>query len=162
MNKGFFATLFDFSFTSFITPKIVPVLYVLGLVFALFSIIVYVSLGYAFGGGYGGLLIIPALIMSLFTIMFARVGSEVIMVVFRVYERVSGGPGSVTAPQATAPSPATLPSEPRPAGPAAAIAYALTGEDTVEKLTRLKSLLDAGTITREDFDREKARILAGP
>jgi hypothetical protein len=161
VNKGFFGSLFDFSFTSFITPTLVPVLYIVGLAFAVVSFVIYLGIGLSLPGGYGGLLIIPALIVSLFTIIFARVGSEVIMVVFRVYERVSGSAGSMAPPPVVAASPLGLRSEPRPSGPAAAIAYALSGEDTVEKLTRLKSLLDAGTITREDFDREKARVLAG-
>ena len=152
MKKGFFGSLFDFSFTSFITPKLVPVLYILGLVFALVSFVIYLGIGFSLPGGYGGLILIPALIAAVLTIIFARVGSEVIMVAFRTYERVSGSVGSMAAPQATAP---------RPAGPAAAIAYALSGEDAVEKLTRLKSLLDAGTITRQDFEREKSRVLAG-
>jgi hypothetical protein len=161
VKKGFFASLFDFSFTSFITPKLVPVLYVVGLVFAVVSFVIYLGIGFSLPGGYGGLILIPALIAAVLTIIFARVGSEVIMVTFRVYERVSGTAWGVAAPQAAAPAPAPHMSTPAPAGPAAAIAYALSGEDTVEKLTRLKSLLDAGTITRQDFDREKARVLAG-
>lgn len=161
MKKGFFASLLDFSFTSFITPKLVPLLYILGLVFALVSFVIYLGVGFSLPAGYGALILIPALIAAVLTVIFARVGSEVIMVAFRIYERVSGGAGSVAAPQAGVASPVTLPSEPRPAGPAAAIAYALSGEDNVEKLTRLKSLLDAGTITRQDFEREKSRVLAG-
>ena len=161
MKKGFFGSLFDFSFSSFITPKIVPVLYVLGLVFALVSFVIYLGIGFSLPGSYGGLILIPALIAAVLTIIFARVGSEVIMVAFRTYERVSGNVGSVAAPQAAATSSVTVSLEPPPSGPGAAIAYALSGEDTVEKLTRLKSLLDAGTISRQDFEREKARVLAG-
>lgn len=161
MKKGFFATLFDFSFTSFITPRIVPVLYILGLVFGAVSFLIYVGIGFSLPGGYGALIVIPALLLAVLTLIFARVWSEVIMVVFRVYERVSGGALVVApAPGMVASSPA-LPAQPRPTGPTAAIAYALSGGDTVEKLTRLKSSLDAGTITREDFEREKNRLLAG-
>jgi hypothetical protein len=161
VNKGFFGSLFDFSFTSFITPKIVPVLYILGIAFAVVPFAVSIGISPLLPGGYGGLIIIPALVAAVLTIIFARVGSEVIMVAFRIHERVSSSAGSMAPPPVLATSPLGLRSEPRPSGPAAAIAYALSGEDAVEKLTRLKSLLDAGTITREDFDREKARVLAG-
>lgn len=159
MQKGFFASLFDFSFRSFITPKLVPVLYILGVIFGVISFLVYAGLGFSLPGSYGVVMLIPALIVSLLTIVFARVWSEVVMVVFRVYEHVSASGRSMAAPQNAETSQQVVPFESSRSG-AAAIADALSSGDTVEKLTRLKELLDAGTITREDFEREKARALA--
>ena len=158
MKKGFFVTLFDFSFTSFITPKIVVVLYVLGVIFGAGSFLVYAGIGFTMPGSYGVLMLIPALILSFLTIVFARVWSELAMVVFRVYDRVSSNAGSTAGPQPGATSP-VVPFERRTSG-AAAVADALSSGDAVEKLTRLKALLDAGTITREDFERAKVRALA--
>lgn len=53
------------------------------------------------------------------------------------------------AQQAPAPPPAA------PAPPAAP-----TGESVVDQLTKLKGLLDAGVLTQDEFDAQKARILA--
>lgn len=160
MKKGFFGSLFDFSFTSFITPRLVPVLYALGLVLGVISLVIYLITASALPSGYGGLVIVAALIGALLTIILVRVWSEVIMVTFRVYERVTTNPANV-ARAAGPPAPVFQPASPvNPAKPAADIASVLDGGDTVEKLTRLKSLLDAGSITREDFDREKVRLLA--
>jgi hypothetical protein len=46
------------------------------------------------------------------------------------------------------------PLPPPPAAPPAA-------EDNVDKLVKLKGLLDAGVLTQAEFDAEKAKILAG-
>lgn len=35
-------------------------------------------------------------------------------------------------------------------------------EDAYEKLARLKQLLDSGALTKEEFDREKAKLLRSP
>jgi hypothetical protein len=53
--------------------------------------------------------------------------------------------------QAPQPEPAAAPA------PAAAAPQA----DMVEQLTQLKSLLDAGALTQEEFDAAKAKLLAG-
>jgi len=44
--------------------------------------------------------------------------------------------------------------------PAAAPATAGT-DDMVEQLTKLKGLLDAGVLTQQEFDAQKAKILNG-
>ncbi|GAA4274832.1 superinfection immunity protein [Aquimarina gracilis] len=36
-----------------------------------------------------------------------------------------------------------------------------TKEDSIDKLTKLKKLLDEGAITKEEFDQQKASILKG-
>lgn len=58
---------------------------------------------------------------------------------------------AATAPPPAAPAPA-------PAAPAAAPADEST--DRVDQLVKLKELLDSGVLSQEEFDAEKARILA--
>lgn len=45
--------------------------------------------------------------------------------------------------------------------PQAAPAAGETTDDMVEQLTKLKGLLDAGVLTQQEFDAQKAKILNG-
>jgi membrane protease subunit (stomatin/prohibitin family) len=47
------------------------------------------------------------------------------------------------------------------AAPAPAAAAASSTDDMVEELTKLKGLLDAGVLTQQEFDAQKAKILNG-
>jgi Domain of unknown function (DUF4282) len=77
-DKGFFGSLFDFSFESFITTKLVPVLYGLALV-----AVVLTAIGLFTRGGAGILL---GLIVLAFGTIYARVMMETIIVFFRIAE----------------------------------------------------------------------------
>jgi hypothetical protein len=87
---GFLASLFDFSFTTFITTKLIRVLYILGMVLAGFS-----ALGFAFSGFahsfFFGLftLVIVAPLMFLAFIIYSRVVLELIIVLFRASEHLA-------------------------------------------------------------------------
>ncbi len=59
------------------------------------------------------------------------------------------------APVAAAPAPPPPPPPPAPAAPAAA------GGDIASKLTELKSLLDSGALTQDEFETAKAQVLQG-
>ena len=86
-GKGFLGSLFDFSFTSFVTPKIVRVIYILltlwtalwGLIFLIYSFKV---------GTVAGIftLVIIEPIYVLLTLGVYRVILEAFVVVFRLYE----------------------------------------------------------------------------
>ena len=99
LEKGFLGSLFDFSFKSFVTPKIIKVLYVLVTLWtALIGVVILVS-GFKFGGVAGGLftLIIVEPIFLLLTLGVYRVVLEAFMVVFRIYEetkKISENPGN--------------------------------------------------------------------
>jgi hypothetical protein len=87
--KGFFASLFDFSFTSFVTTKLIKFLYVLGILLAalggLFLIITAFSQGVL--PGLGALIIAP--LFLLLGIMYLRVILEVLIVIFRISENTA-------------------------------------------------------------------------
>jgi hypothetical protein len=85
-SKGFFASLFDFSFTQFITTKIIKFLYLLGMLVAgLFALFVIVS---AFSTsalwGVVGLILSP--LVFLLYVILVRVWLEIVIVIFRIAE----------------------------------------------------------------------------
>ncbi len=106
MERGFFGSLFDLSFTSFVTTKLVKVLYVLSLVLLA---IAYVVIAIAFftsgsdsvtisdsgtlerhSGGNTGLgllwLFVLGPLLLFFYTLFYRVMFELIIVLFRIFE----------------------------------------------------------------------------
>jgi hypothetical protein len=87
-ERGFFGSLFDFSFKSFVTPKIIKVLYVLFTIWTALVSVVLLIVGFRTGGMAGGLfmLIIVVPIYVLLTLGIYRVVLEAFMVIFRIYE----------------------------------------------------------------------------
>ncbi len=83
---GFFSGLFDFSFSTFITPRIVSILYLLAIIGAgigaLFILIGGFSQG--FMTGIGALILAP-LVFFLY-VLFSRVGLEALIVAFKTAE----------------------------------------------------------------------------
>lgn len=88
-KKGFFGSLFDFSFDSFVFPKIVRVLYVI--------IVVLISLGYLGGVVYAfqigsmqgiGAIVLGPIVLILYLTM-VRASMEIAIVLFRIYENTN-------------------------------------------------------------------------
>ena len=91
-QKGMISSLFDFSFSDFITPKIQKVLYFLLLILAgvcgLMTFITVFGMGSGFFGKVGGLIggVIAGPLVFLFLAMYFRVMMEILIVVFRAVE----------------------------------------------------------------------------
>jgi hypothetical protein len=87
-GKGFFGSLFDFSFTSFVTPKIIKVLYVLYTIWMVVWALFFLRLGFKYGGATGGFLtlIIIDPIFLVLSLGVYRVVLELFMVVHRMHE----------------------------------------------------------------------------
>ena len=87
MDRGFFNSLFDLSFTSFITTKIIKVIYVLTLIgIALFTLALVVS-SFQKSAGLGMfVLLIAAPIGAMIYTIYTRVILEFIIQVFRIGE----------------------------------------------------------------------------
>jgi hypothetical protein len=125
MQKGFFASLFDISFSSLITTRIIKILYVIILVviglFSLFAIIA----GLSQGGGNAVATIIFVPIAALLYTIFARVYLEIIIVLFKIGEntgemvRLAGGTPSGVHSLAGAPATASVGAGGGAAAPAA-------------------------------------------
>jgi hypothetical protein len=145
VSKGFFASLFDTSFSSLITTRVVKVLYVLTLIVIGLVAVAFILSAFAQSAGAGVLtLLILAPLGALFYAVYARVILELFIAIHRLVEYngelVSltrqqmglpmGGPaGPTTAPLSSAggasapaapPAPASTPAAPPPASTAGA------------------------------------------
>jgi hypothetical protein len=120
-DQGFLGSLFDISFSSLITTKVIKVLYVLSMVIiGLFALVVVVA---AFSNSVAGgivVLVIVAPLAGLLYLIYVRVLLELVIVIFRIMEtnvelvslqraQVAGG----VAP----PPPPSSSSGPEPPGP---------------------------------------------
>lgn len=125
--SGFFGALFDFSFSHFVTTRIIKVLYVLGII----AVAVWALSLVAGAFRMGGAAIIPMLLLAVIGffvgIIYLRIVLEFIMIVFRIADNTSaivhntgGGAGSglsPTMPPPAAPEASSGPQAPPPPGP---------------------------------------------
>jgi hypothetical protein len=87
-TAGFFGALFDFSFSSFITGKLIKVLYGLGLLLLGLGMLVMVVTGFSGGFTAGLFSLVVAPLVFLLGAMYLRVILELLMVVFRIADNV--------------------------------------------------------------------------
>ena len=90
-KKSFFASLFDFSFTSFITPRAIKLLYAIPVACAaIFSIILIID-GFTSGDIIQGvlMLLIGAPLFFFLSVLYLRVLFETIIVLFRTADRTA-------------------------------------------------------------------------
>lgn len=86
--KGFFGSLFDFDLTSFITPKIIRVVYMVMVVLILLGGVLFL-VGSLASGGSGvvvGIIVVP--LVTLFYLIMIRIYTEVVIVLFRTHDEV--------------------------------------------------------------------------
>ncbi len=89
-HRGFFSSLFDLSFTSLITTKIIKVLYVLSIILIGFSALFFIVAAFHQSSAAGLLvLVIIAPIMSLFYLIYTRVLLELVIALFRIMENTA-------------------------------------------------------------------------
>jgi hypothetical protein len=114
-SNGFFGSLFDLSFSSLITTRIIKVLYVLAIIgiglYALFFIVAGFHNSTAAGLV---VLLIVAPIFSLASLIYTRVLLEVFIALFRIME--STGELAAQAKLVGAAMAAPAPSSPQPGG----------------------------------------------
>jgi hypothetical protein len=117
--KGFLASLFDTSFASLITPRVIKVIYIITMVVIGLAALFWIVAAFAQSVALGlVVLVIAAPIVSLLYLIYTRVLLEVIIALFRIMESNQelvhiqrGVP--VTAP----PTPPATPPPPAPAPP---------------------------------------------
>ena len=86
--KGFVGALFDLSFTSFITTKLIKFLYIILIVGAALSALGLIGSGFVAGSTSGLLSIVIAPIMFFGLVVLARVYLELVIVIFRGAEHL--------------------------------------------------------------------------
>ena len=112
--KGFFGSLFDLSFSSLITTKIIKVLYVLTLILIGFAYIAFTISAFAADSGVGALvLFILGPLGALFYIVYARVFLEIVIALFRIMESNVEIAGSLRQTPATPQVAPTMPTTPQ-------------------------------------------------
>jgi len=111
--KGFFGSLFDFGFTSFITLKFLKLIYTVLVVLILIGGVVFLIAGLTQGGGSAVASIILVPIVTLVYLIFARIYMEIIALFFRIGENTSLMAAALTGQ----PGPGSAPAYGYPAGP---------------------------------------------
>ena len=88
-GRGFLSALFDFSFTSFVTTRIIKVLYVLILVLVSLVAAFYTIIAFRLSPGFGLLVLIIGDPLYIIIVMaFWRLLLEAFVVVFRIAEDI--------------------------------------------------------------------------
>lgn len=82
--SGLVGALFDFSFSEFLTPKIIKILYAAGLVFAAIGALAFIGAGFHRGAGAGLVFLVVSPVVFLLYAMAARVYMEILIVLFRI------------------------------------------------------------------------------
>jgi uncharacterized protein DUF4282/zinc ribbon protein len=111
--KGFFASLFDYSFSAFITPKIIKLLYILSTIVVVLWTIIAILWGFKASTGFGiVMLVILGPLFFLFAMIYVRVFLELLIVFFRIHgdvneinRRGAGETGIAVEPLRTPPPP---------------------------------------------------------
>ena len=88
-TKGFSESLFDFSFTSLITTKLIKILYGLSMAGLALGLLLLVIIALINSPGAGVLLLILSPLFFLFGVCYTRVMLEIIIVVFRICEHTT-------------------------------------------------------------------------
>ena len=88
--KGFVKSLMDFSFTEFITTKLIKVLYMLAILLAALTSVGMIITGFVNKGATSGIIsLIIAPVVFVVMVLASRVWLELIIVVFRIAEHTS-------------------------------------------------------------------------
>ncbi len=87
--KGFFTTLFDFSFSEFIVPKVIQTLFVIGILGAAIGAFFFIAWGFRASFFAGLLTIILSPIVFVIYVILVRVYLEVVMVLFRISDTLN-------------------------------------------------------------------------
>jgi uncharacterized protein DUF4282 len=86
---GLLSSLFDMSFTTFVTSKLISLLYAMAIAFAALVAAALLVSGFSQGTLVGLLMLIVAPLVFLATIIYARVILEIMIVVFRMAEHLA-------------------------------------------------------------------------
>lgn len=102
--KGFFGTLFDFEFKSFLTMKFLKIIYAVLLGALLLMGVLYLFFGLSQGGVFAVLTLLFVPVLTLIYVVLLRVGMEAVALFFRIGENtgklveLAGGTPSTNGP----------------------------------------------------------------
>ena len=87
-SRNFVGSMFDFSFSEFITTKIVKFLYILAVAIVGLVALAGIIAGFSQGAGIGILALLLAPVYFMIMLIAARIWLELVIVVFRIAENV--------------------------------------------------------------------------
>jgi hypothetical protein len=90
--RGLIGSLFDLSFTSFVTPKVVRFLFIVILVCVALGVLGMLVSAFGLGAGMGILMLLLSPVVFLLGALLARIYMEIIIVFFRIYETLRDRP----------------------------------------------------------------------
>lgn len=108
-EKSFLSSLFDLSFTEFITTRVIKVLFILAIIVSAIAAVVMIVTGFVGGALSGIVLLIISPILFLVFVILARVWLELVIVIFRIAEntgRLAEQSRATTAPPTSGQPPA--------------------------------------------------------
>jgi hypothetical protein len=82
--KGFWAGLFDFGFTTFVTPKVIKFVYVVTTIIIGLVWILWLISGFRYSSGLGILVLVLGPLVALLWLIVYRIMLELAMVIFRI------------------------------------------------------------------------------
>ena len=87
--RGLFGSLFDFSFQSFVTPKIIKFLYALGLILGALGVLSFIVTSFMahWGAGLAALVFSP--LIYLLVVLYVRILMELLIVIFHIQENTA-------------------------------------------------------------------------
>lgn len=89
-NKGIIACIFDFSFSEFVTTRIIKILFLLSIILAAFTALFIIIGGFSSGSAKGFLgALITAPVVFILSVLFSRIWLELVIVAFRIAENTS-------------------------------------------------------------------------
>ncbi|MCF7793473.1 MAG: DUF4282 domain-containing protein [Candidatus Cloacimonetes bacterium] len=88
-KKGFLGALFDFSFSEFITTKVIKFLFILGVVISIILAIGFIVAGFNMSTALGILFLILSPLCFLIYVILIRIWLEIIIVVFKIAENTT-------------------------------------------------------------------------
>jgi hypothetical protein len=124
-KKSFINCLCDFSFTDFLTLKIIKPLYLIGIGVAALAFITIFAQAFKQSFAVGLLFIIASVVVPVLIVIVWRIALEMVITTFRIEENTRQQPQVQQAAPATAPAPAPAPApaeEPEENEPPATIA----------------------------------------
>ena len=88
-TKGFFGRLFDLSFKSYVTPSVVRVLFVVMIILATLTWIIYTILAFTASAGAGFAVLLLGWIGALLLIIIYRMGMEISVAIISIAENTA-------------------------------------------------------------------------
>jgi Domain of unknown function (DUF4282) len=85
-TKGFWSRFFDLSFSDYITPSVIKILFIVIMVVIGLSVIGGIIAGFTISAGTGVFALIGGLIYGFLALLFSRVFLEVVIVFFHIHD----------------------------------------------------------------------------